>query len=211
MEFFKEIAAVLQDGQQITLTIRKNGENLAMSLLSDTKGVKDKAVDNIVPIVANGTPEEFEEGFIKALQSVGKAQGLVTNIKEFEESVETARKASEMAKKEKDIKAKNKKTFDDLIALARKNNDEHKFKDAKAILKKAEAVPDADKKLIATVEKEILQVSGEGLMFGAEEDKSDGKDVKTSEDDATAAAFQDAMELDDDDNDTDNEPIEEEE
>ena len=100
MEFFKEIAAVLQDGQQITLTIRKNGENLAVSILSDTKGVKDKAVDNIVPIVANGTPEEFEEGFIKALQSVGKAQGLVTNIKEFEESVETARKASEMAKKE---------------------------------------------------------------------------------------------------------------
>lgn len=210
MEFFKEVAAVLQDGQQITLTIRKNGENLAMSLLSDTKGVKDKAVDNIVPIVANGTPEEFEEGFIQALQSVGKAQGLVTNIKEFEESVETARKASEMAKKEKDAKAKNKKQFDELIALARKNKDEHKFKDAKAILQKAAAVPDADKKLIDTVEKEILQVSGEGSMFGPEPDKSDGKDVK-QEDDATAAAFANAMELDDDENDnTDDEPIEEE-
>lgn len=210
MEFFKEVAAVLQDGQQITLTIRKNGENLAMSLLSDTKGVKDKAVDNIVPIVANGTPEEFEEGFIQALQSVGKAQGLVTNIKEFEESVETARKASEMAKKEKDAKAKNKKQFDELIALARKNKDEHKFKDAKAILQKAAAVPDADKKLIDTVEKEILQVSGEGSMFGPEPDKSDGKDVK-QEDDATAAAFANAMELDDDEIDnTDDEPIEEE-
>lgn len=209
MEFFKEVAAVLQDGQQITLTIRKNGENLAMSLLSDTKGVKDKAVDNIVPIVANGTPEEFEEGFIQALQSVGKAQGLVTNIKEFEESVETARKASEMAKKEKDAKAKNKKQFDELIALARKNKDEHKFKDAKAILQKAAAVPDTDKKLIDTVEKEILQVSGEGSMFGPEPDKSDGKDVT---EDATAAAFANAMELsDDDENDDDNDNDNEEE
>ena len=202
MEFFKEVAAVLQDGQQLMLTIRKKGDNLAVSILSDTKGVKDKAVDNIVPIVVNGTPEEFEEGFIKALQSVGKAQGLVTNIKEFEESVETARKASEMAKKEKDAKAKNKKQFDDLIALARKNKDEHKFKDAKAILEKAAAVPDADKKLIDTVQKEILQVSGEGSMFGPEPDKSDGKDVS---DDATAAAFADAMELDDNDDDNENE------
>ena len=197
MEFFKEIAEVLQDGQQLVLTIRKVGQNLAVSILSDTKGVKDKAVDNIVPIVVNGTPEEFEDGFISAIQSVGKAQGLVTNIKEFEESVETARKASEMAKKEKDAKAKNKKTFDDLIDLARKNKDEHKFKDAKAILQKAANVPDADKKLIDTVEKEILQVSGEGSMFGPEPDKSDGKDVGTS--DSTAAAFQDAMELSDDD------------
>ena len=179
MEFFKEVAEVLQDGQQLTLTIRKTGQNLAVSILSDTKGVKDKAVENIVPIVANGTPEEFEEGFLGALHSVGKAQGLVTNIKEFEESVETARKASEMAKKEKDAKARNKKQFDDLIALARKNKDEHKFKDAKAILAKAGLVPDADKNLIKTVEKEILQVSGEGSMFGAEEDKSDGKDLKS--------------------------------
>ena len=198
MEFFKEVAAVLQDGQQLMLTIRKKGDNLAVSILSDTKGVKDKAVDNIVPIVVNGTPEEFEEGFIQALQSVGKAQGLVTNIKEFEESVETARKASEMAKKEKDAKAKNKKQFDDLIALDRKNKDEHKFKDAKAILEKAAAVPDADKKLIDTVQKEILQVSGDGSMFGPEPDKSDGKDVS---DDATAAAFADAMGLDDNDDD----------
>lgn len=203
MEFFKTVADALQDGQQIVLTIRKSGQNLVASILSDTKGVKDKAVDNIVPIILNGTPEEFEEGFENALKPVAQAAGLVTNIKEFEESVETARKASEMAKKEKDAKAKNKKQFDELIALARKNKDEHKFKDAKSILEKASAIPDADKKLIETVQKEILQVSGEGSMFGPEPDKSDGKDVN---EDATAAAFANAMELsDDDENDNDNE------
>ena len=57
MEFFKTVANALQDGQQIVLTIRKSGHNLVASILSDTKGVKDKAVDNIVPIILNGTPD----------------------------------------------------------------------------------------------------------------------------------------------------------
>ena len=153
MEFFKTVADALQDGQQIVLTIRKSGQNLVASILSDTKGVKDKAVDNIVPIILNGTPEEFEEGFENALKPVAQAAGLVTNIKEFEESVETA------------------PIMFPMIATVQE------FKDAKAILQKAANVPDADKKLIDTVEKEIIQASGEGSMFGGETDLSDGKDV----------------------------------
>lgn len=177
MEFFKTVADALQDGQQIVLTIRKSGQNLVASILSDTKGVKDKAVDNIVPIIINGTPEEFEEGFENALKPITQATGLVTNIKEFEESVETARKASEMAKKQKDEAAKQKKQLNDLLELARKNKDAKKFKDAKTVLAKAAAMPNADKAVIAKLEKEIVAASGEGSMFGGEADLSDGKDV----------------------------------
>ena len=177
MEFFKTVAEVLQDGQQLTLTIRKSGQNLVASILSDTKGVKDKAVDNIVPIILNGTPEEFEEGFENALKPVAQAAGLVTNIKEFEESVETARKASEMAKKQKDEAAKQKKQYNDLLELARKNKDAKKFRDAKTVLAKAAAMPIADKAVISKLEKEIVAASGEGSMFGGEADLSDGKDV----------------------------------
>ncbi len=177
MEFFKTVANALQDGQQIVLTIRKSGPNLVASILSDTKGVKDKAVDNIVPIILNGTPEEFEEGFENALKPITQAAGLVTNIKEFEESVETARKASEMAKKQKDEAAKQKKQLNDLLELARKNKDAKKFKDAKTVLAKAAAMPNADKAVIAKLEKEIAVASGEGSLFGGEADLSDGKDV----------------------------------
>ena len=177
MEFFKTVANALQDGQQIVLTIRKSGPNLVASILSDTKGVKDKAVDNIVPIILNGTPEEFEDGFENALKPITQATGLVTNIKEFEESVETARKASEMAKKQKDEAAKQKKQLNDLLELARKNKEAKKFKDAKTVLAKAAAMPNADKAVIAKLEKEIAAASGEGSLFGGETDLSDGKDL----------------------------------
>lgn len=177
MEFFKTVAEMLQDGQQLTLTIRKTGQTLAVSVLSDTRGVKDKAVENIVPLVLNGTPEEFEEEFAKALQPLTQATGLVTNIKDFEESVEAARKASEMAKKQKDEATKQKKQYNDLLELARKNKDAKKFRDAKTVLAKAAAMTIADKAVISKLEKEIVAASGEGSMFGGETDLSDGKDV----------------------------------
>ena len=177
MEFFKEVADVLQDGQQIRLPIRKTGAELAVSILSDTTGVKDKAVTMIVPIVVSGTPEDFEDGFANALNSTMKAHGLVTNIKEFEESVEAARKASEMAKKEKDEKEKLRKEFNDYISLARQNLAENKFLDAKKCLEKASVIKYADKSTIEKVKQEIVQNSGEGNMFGGPIDKSDGKNL----------------------------------
>lgn len=177
MEFFKTVADELQDGQQITLTIRKTGQKLVVSILSDTRGVKDKAVENIVPLILNGMPEDFEEGFAAALQPMANASGLVTNIKDFEESVETARKASEMAKKQKDETAKQKKQFSELMELARKNMEAKKFKDAKTVLAKAAAIPTADKAAVSKLESEITKASGEGSIFGGEEDMSDGKDL----------------------------------
>lgn len=219
MDFFKTIADFLQDGQQLQMAIRKSGENIAVSILPDNRGVKDKAVENITPLVMSGSPEEFEEGFADALKPLQEAQGLVSNIKEFEENTEKAKRESEMAKKLKDEAAKQKKEFNDLIALARKNNEEHKFKDARAVLAKASALPSAEKAIIDKVRKEIDDKSGVGNMFGGEEDLSDGKNLTPGakpaapapapkkEEDATAAAFAEAAELDDND---DNENEEEE-
>lgn len=201
MEFFKTIADFLQDGQQLQMAIRKSGKSIAVSILPDNRGVKDKAVENITPLVMSGTPEDFEEGFKDAIKPLSQAQGLVSNIKEFEENTEKAKRESEMAKKLKDEAAKQKKEFNDLIALARKNNEEHKFKDARAVLSKASALPSAEKAIIDKVSKEIDAKSGVGNLFGAEEDLSDGKNLtpgaKTAtpapnkEEDATAAALDD--------------------
>ena len=208
MEFFKTIADFLQDGQQLQMAIRKSGESIAVSILPDNRGVKDKAVENITPLVMSGSPEDFEEGFKDALKPLAQAQGLVSNIKEFEESTEKAKRESEMAKKLKDEAAKQKKEFNDLIALARKNNEEHKFKDARAVLSKASALPAAEKNIIDKVSKEIDAKSGVGNMFGGEEDLSDGKDVgdstKTTKD-VVGEAFKKAMELDDNDNENEEE------
>ena len=219
MEFFKTIADFLQDGQQVTMAIRKSGSNIAVSVMPDNRGVKDKAVENITPLVMSGSPEDFEEGFKDALKPLAQALGLVSNIKEFEESTEKAKRESEMAKKLKDEAAKQKKEFNDFIALARKNNEEHKFKDARAVLVKASALPSAEKAIIYKVSREIDAKSGVGNLFGGEEDLSDGKNLTPGvkpavpapapkkEVSATAAAFAEAAELDDND---DNENEEEE-
>ena len=215
MEFFKTIADFLQDGQQLQMAIRKSGDSIAVSILPDNRGVKDKAVENITPLVMSGSPEEFEQGFADALKPLQEAQGFMSNVKEFEENTEKAKRESEMAKKLKDEAAKQKKEFNDLIALARKNNDEHKFKDARAVLSKAQALPSAEKSIIDKVKKEIDDKSGVGNMFGGEEDMSDGKDLPASPNSMTGeqkadAAFKEAMELPDDDYEIDNQEEEEE-
>lgn len=192
------------------MTIRKSGENIAVSILPDNRGVKDKAVENIVPLVMSGTPAEFEEGFVDALKPLQEAQGLVSNIKEFEENTEKAKRESEMAKKLKDEAAKQKKEFNDLIALAKQNLSEDKFLDAKKCLAKAAEVKGVDKTLVNRLKDEIAQKSGEGMMFASPIDKSDGKNLvpgkspvsdskKEACGDETKGAFAQAAELPEDD------------
>lgn len=224
MGLFKEMSELLGDGQQLTVTLRKVGQSLAASVMPDVSGVKDKAVENIVPIVLEGTPEEFDEGFVEALkQGIPHAAGLVSNIKEYEESVENAKKATEMAKKAKDEKEKAKKEFNAYIALARQNLSEDKFLDAKKCLEKAGQVKDADKAVIDKLKIEIANKSGEGALFAGPVDRSDGKNLVPGKEPVktvaqttaptqteTANAFEQAMELEDDDeNDEQNEEPEE--
>ena len=101
MEFFKTISEHMKDGQQLSLTIKKNGENLVVSILPDTSSVKDKSVSNLTPLVMNGTPDDFENGFAEALAPVDKAIGLISDVKAYENEVEQARSKSEMESKKK--------------------------------------------------------------------------------------------------------------
>lgn len=183
MELFKSLHEMLSDGQQMTVTLRRQGEELVVSVMPSVSGVKDKAVENIVPLCISGTSEELEDGFLDALrQGLPKAAGLVANIKEYEESVENARKATEMAKKAKDEKDKAKKEFDGYIELARQNLKEEKFLDAKKCLDKAAAVKDADKALIDKARKAVDERSGAGGLFAGPVDKSDGKNITLGKD-----------------------------
>ena len=85
------------------------------------------------------------------------------------------------------------------------------------MMAKAQALPAAEKAIIDKVRKEIDVASGVGNMFGLEEDMSDGQNISTSaklekkEEQSNAdAAFKEAMELPEYDNDESNENEEEE-
>lgn len=183
MGLFNDLAEMLVNGQQLTINVRKEGDGLVVSTMPVISGVKDKAVENIVPIVMNGTPDEFNDGFIDALRNgLPKAAGLVANIKEYEDGLEAARKNSEMAKKAKEERDKAKKEFDGYIELARQNLKEEKFLDAKKCLDKAAAVKDADKVLIDKARKAVDERSGAGGLFAGPVDKSDGKNITLGKD-----------------------------
>lgn len=178
MEFFKTISEHMKDGQQLSLTIKKNGENLVVSILPDTSSVKDKSVSNLTPLVMNGTPDDFENGFAEALAPVDKAIGLISDVKAYENEVEQARSKSEMESKKKAETDKLKKKYNDLLSLAKKNINAKKFKDARVILEKASELSCSDKKDIDNVLADIESKSGSNSLFGAAEDLSDGKDIE---------------------------------
>lgn len=188
MEFFNLIASKMQDGQQLNMTIRKNGEKLVLSIIPDMSGVKDKAVSTLEPLVMNGTPQEFEEQFEQALAPVEKAFSLLEEVNAFEKSVEDARKNTEMEAKKKKEQADQKQSFLDHLALAKELLGEQKFKDAKTVIAKAEALPGADKAACDKLKKEVDEKSGEGGIFGGPEDKSDGKKLTPGKSKAAAPA-----------------------
>ena len=202
MEFFNLIASKMQDGQQLNMTIRKNGEKLVLSMIPDTSGVKDKAVSSLEPLVMNGTPQEFDEQFEQALAPMEKAFSLLAEVSDFEKTVDEARKKSEMESKKKKEEDEQKQKFLDHINLAKKFLDEQKFKDAKTVVAKAEALPGADKKACDELRKKIEDKSGAGGLFGGVEDKSDGKELTPGKGKASAPAAK---------SDNDDEPNEEEE
>lgn len=170
----------MQDGQQLNMTIRKNGEKLVLSMMPDMSGVKDKAVSSLEPLVMNGTPQEFEEQFEQAVAPIEKAFSLMDEVNAYEKTVEEARKKTEMESKKKKEEADQKQSFLDHLALAKELLGEQKFKDAKTVIAKAETLPGADKVACDKLKKEVDEKSGEGGIFGGPEDKSDGKKLSPS-------------------------------
>lgn len=191
MEFFKTISEHMKDGQQLSLTIKKNGENLVVSILPDTSSVKDKSVSNLTPLVMNGTPDDFENGFAEALAPVDKAIGLISDVKAYENEVEQARSKSEMESKKKAETDKLKKKYNDLLSLAKKNINAKKFKDARVVLEKASALSCSDKKDIDNVLADIESKSGSNSLFGAAEDLSDGKDIEIANSESQEESVED--------------------
>lgn len=196
MEFFKTISEHMKDGQQLSLTIKKNGEILVVSILPDTSSVKDKSVSNLTPLVMNGTPDDFENGFAEALAPVDKAIGLISDVKAYENEVEQARSKSEMESEKKAETDKLKKKYNDLLSLAKKNINAKKFKDARSVLEKASELSCSDKKDIDNVLADIESKSGSNSLFGAAEDLSDGKDIEI----ANSESQEERVEDDDNEN-----------
>lgn len=183
MEFFKEVNNVLKDGMSLNMTIAKRGAELIVSVLPKSDNVKDKAVQNIPPMIVKGVYDELDQEFAKCLLPIEATVGMLCDVESYERSVEAAKEATEMAKKAKDAKKAAMDEYGKWVKLAKQNLEQNKFADAIkcvtsaiTVAEKAKIPTDAAKAFKMKAEQSL---SSPGL-FGAAEDKSDGKAISLS-------------------------------
>lgn len=180
-------------GTTVVITVAKSENGMTVSVMPGNNLVKDAAKNKFIPICVSGTPEEVDNDFLNTVLSpIARANGLLSNIKEFEDSAKAAKEASEMEKKAKEEQKKVKDTFSEWFALSEKNYGEDKFKDALTCINNAEKIADkvpGGQVKVDAMRKKIQEALGEGTMFGAAtEDKSDGQNVKLGSGSKPAAA-----------------------
>jgi PRTRC genetic system protein E len=180
MELFKTLSEMLSNGSTVTISISKKGDDLTVSVLPGNSIVKDAAKSHIVPLNLSGSAQELDEGFVEAIKApIAKASGLLSDMASFEKAAELAKEKSKMEAERKSIEDKRKKDLAEWIALAKKNLEEKKFRDALTCVGSARKIATENELAqLTALEGEIASSSGAGSMFGEDEDFSDGKNVK---------------------------------
>jgi PRTRC genetic system protein E len=99
---FTEISNLLKEGEMLRMNIFKTGQSLVVTLLPKSAEVKDPAAEQLIPLNLKGSPAELDAGFIEAVRRpLTTSTTLMTNMAEYEKSVE---KAGQEARAEKDRK-----------------------------------------------------------------------------------------------------------
>lgn len=199
MKLFSRLSEIMGDGCTLTINIAKTEMGMTVSVLPGNSLVKDAAKTKIVPLNIKGTASELDEGFVDAISGpVAKTNGLYADIKSFEDAQQAAKEASEMEKKAKEKTKKDTEMFAKWMALAEQNHKENKFKDATTCAKNALEYADTVKGGHAKADALIKKISEDmnAGLFGAVEDKSDGKNIKVGKKAPAAANAEEAEEDD---------------
>lgn len=161
----------------INLVIAKNGDELTVSLLPQPK-IKDEAKSNLRPIFLKGTAEELDEQFHTLIEKpLQKVSGIVSNIKDFEESADKLAKESKAAGESKKQDDKNKEKADKLLEEAKAFVTSKEYSKAKLKVEAAlKFVPNYDK--ANKMSEEITKLDVPDLFVAIEEEKQ-VEEIKT--------------------------------
>lgn len=152
--FFTTINGLPRAGVwKITIAMNEDG-NMLVSLLLE----KERDGKPIAPMVFNGSPQELDEGFFRAVaEPVKSTSELFANIDAHLLSIEKAKR--ELKPKEQkqngenpvtpksEDKAERKKRYDDLIEKAKNLNSACKYAEALAVLPNNEDFPEKEEEL----------------------------------------------------------------
>lgn len=97
--FFAHAAAIPFEGC-LNITLKKDGEQLTVSVLLQNEGCGDAAKAHIPPLILKGSPKELCEGFFDAVTTpIAQTSTLLTNMEQFLKGQEAAKKNAAMEKK----------------------------------------------------------------------------------------------------------------
>lgn len=171
--FFQTINQMITAGTDLSINIRRVSNNLTVAVVPRRSGVKDG--ERIVPLILNGTPEELDAGFLRAVSTpVQKAQGILANLETFEKQAEQAASQSKAAKsaaekESKEVREKREK-MEKQLKKAEDAMTGKRYSEALTWLKQAKvlAVPDRQKEIDEKMA-EVQKKASEGSLFGMEQ------------------------------------------
>jgi len=117
--FFAHAAAIPFEGC-LNITVKKDGEQLTVSVLLQNEGCGDTAKAHIPPLILKGSAKELCEGFFDAISApIAQASTLLTNMEQFLKGQEATKKNAAMEKKkaEKTDKTDKPTTPEELKAM----------------------------------------------------------------------------------------------
>jgi PRTRC genetic system protein E len=102
---FKLLEKYLENAD-LNLVLKKTANGIVISILPKPN-VKDKAKENLIPLIIRGTSDELDQKFIQLINTqLEQTNGIISNIAEFEAQAEEMKNKSDANKKIKEAKIK---------------------------------------------------------------------------------------------------------
>lgn len=163
---FNEIFELMSDRDILTLVLAKVNGRVSVSVMPSKKGLKDGAKNNLSPMLITGTPEELDQQFIdKIRQPLKRATGLLTNMDDFEKSLEATQAKSKAVAEAKKKEESERKAFTDKMKKVEILYMDKKYPEAALLLKEVSEMPGADKKQCDTLKNKISIELSSGTLF----------------------------------------------
>lgn len=183
--FFAHAAALSFEGC-LNITLKKDGEQLTVSVLLQNDACMDTAKAHIPPLILKGTAKEFCEGFFDAIaEPVAQTSALLVNMEQYQKGQEKAKQnaASEKIKNEKAAKPEKQTPeqarqmqYAQLMENADALEKQGKFKEAWMKIPQPSEFPDKAEEI--RTRRAALSAKFSPDLFGAEQPEETIKEVE---------------------------------
>lgn len=171
--FFETIYRMLAEGTELDIHIRRVENRLCVAVMPKREKLKEGAVQSIVPLVVNGTPEELDTEFLARIaRPIEKVQGILMNLETFEKQAEKAaaesKTAQPAARKETKEERERREKLEKLLKKADESVAARQYSTALIWLKQAERLAPAER--LAEIKQKMEEVqrkNDEGSLFAS--------------------------------------------